>query len=110
MAKSKRAEFITMVETLIDGRSELKDEFPNGMAFWEDFIAEKSAVKITEKGQMIFDYLKEHNDGEWRTASEIGIGTNMAPKSVSGSMRKLIEEGYIEKTKTDNGMAYRLTN
>lgn len=108
MAKSKRAEFITMVETLIDGRSELKDEFPNGIAFWEGFIAEQSTTKITEKGQMILDYLQDHTD-TWLTASEIGIGVGMAPKSVSGSMTKLFNEHYVEKTKGENGVAYRLT-
>lgn len=57
----------------------------------------------------VADYLKQINIG--KTPTEIGImmgkDYNKASSSVRASLKSLVEEGLIERIKTDNSVLYK---
>lgn len=72
-------------------------------------LNEKVRPEITEKGMKILNWMSEHKE-EYNnifTAKNIGDGLQTTGRSVSGSMSKLIEKGYVEKIGT-NPTQYKL--
>ena len=66
-------------------------------------LNEKVRPEITEKGMKILNWMSEHKE-EYNnvfTAKNIGDGLQTTGRSVSGSMSKLIEKGYIELNETN---------
>ena len=76
--------------------------------FFNDYKKGKTSNRkeITEKGIIILNGLKEVND--WISAKALGDRIEMSGKSVSGSMRKLVEDGFAEK-RAGSPAAYRIT-
>lgn len=66
---------------------------------------------FTENGLKILKCMKENYEKYINVfkAKEIGELLFMTPRSVSGSMKKLIADGYVEKVGA-NPVAYGLTN
>lgn len=86
----------------------------NTMTYEEllDFFKEKkTSQKITENGRKILDIMKEKEESYLNifTSKNIGELLFMSPRSVSGSMKKLITDGYVEK-QNSNPITYSLTN
>lgn len=78
-------------------------EYDTVMAYWEEFKNGKSTVEITEKGQAILDYMNENKEkyNNLFKAKEIGEGLFWSSRTVSGAMRKLVLNGYVEKKGTN---------
>ena len=76
--------------------------------FFEDYKKGKSSNRkeITEKGIAIILALQENP--EWITAKALGEIMDVSGRSVSGSMKKLVEDGYVEK-RAGNPSAYKIT-
>lgn len=108
-----KEEFIKNVEEAIKKNPEL---FSNdSIEFFEVFKsgkldAEKKKSMFTEKGKEILIYIQEHYQDFNNTFSskQIGESMNMPAKSVSGSMRSLVANGFIEKI-NDKPVVYSLT-
>lgn len=66
---------------------------------------------ITENGTKILSYMQENCEKYNNSfkAKEIGKGLFMSSRSVSGSMRKLISDGYVEKIGSDP-VVYSITD
>lgn len=85
--------------------------------FKEDLVAileeinGKSVSAFTENGIKILKCMQENEEKYMNIfkAKDIGEILFMAPRSVSGSMKKLINEGYAEKVGV-NPVAYGLTD
>lgn len=77
--------------------------------FFEDYKKGKSGGRkeITDKGINILNALKEIND--WITAKALGEQLDISGRSVSGTMRKLVEDGFVEK-RAGNPAAYKITD
>lgn len=80
--------------------------------FFEAFKSggEKTPVIITENGKKILTYLANNSescDNIFPTKS-IAEGLSVSGKSVSGSMKKLITEGFVEKVR-ETPVAYSIT-
>lgn len=83
------------------------------VSFWKDFISNKKSSngEMTENGIKILDYMQQ-NENKYNNlfkAKEIGEGLFMSSRSVSGSMRKLITDGFVEKVGSDP-VVYGLTD
>ena len=75
---------------------------------------------ITENGIKILQFMQENweNRNNIFKAAEIGEGLFMSGRSVSGSMRKLVADGYVVKegkdpvcySITEAGKSFELTN
>jgi predicted transcriptional regulator len=65
-----------------------------------------SKIKIKDR---VTEYLKQINIG--KTPTEIGImigkDYNTASSSVTTSLKSLVEEGFVERIKTDNKILYK---
>lgn len=62
---------------------------------------------ISDKGKLIIDYLKTLTV-PMKTA-DIALGMGLASRSVSGAMRKLVSDGYVEKISTGASAVYIIT-
>ena len=65
---------------------------------------------ITEKGMLILKYMASNKDlyNNVFTSQLIGAGMQLTGRSVSGSMRKLVSEGYVNKLDA-KPIAYQIT-
>ena len=111
MKMNKKDMFIAMVERLVK-LGEATNMFENGeytdaMAYFEAF---KSSVdtksdkpKFTDNGKLILQYMRDNADATQNMfkAREIAEGIFISSKSVSGSMRKLVNDGFVEKIGQD---------
>ena len=118
MKMNKKDMFIAMVERLVK-LGEATNMFENGeyadaMAYFEAF---KSSVdtksdkpKFTDNGKLILQYMRDNVDATQNMfkAREIAEGIFISSKSVSGSMRKLVNDGFVEKIGQDP-IIYQLT-
>ena len=76
--------------------------------FFEDYKRGKSSNRkeITEKGIVLLKGMREHSD--WITAKSLGEILDISGRSVSGTMKKLVEDGYVEK-RAGSPSAYKIT-
>lgn len=81
-----------------------KDEF-------ESLFTTHSNNKMTEKGAKILQIMQEKFEqyNNIFTSKNIGEFLFMPPRSVSGSMKKLIADGYVQKIGV-NPVSYGLTD
>lgn len=106
---TKREEFIKMVQSVID-YIEVETHAPNepiyyskeALDYFEEFKNESSnskVVELTENGTKVLKFMQENYEKYNNSfkAKEIGEGLFISSRSVSGSMRKLVSEGFVEK-------------
>ena len=89
--------FIKEIEDLIEGNplSEKAAEY------FENLKLKKEKAEITETGMKIIKFMQEHQDKDSFLAKTIGEGLFLSSRSVSGSIRKLVEDGYCTKEGKD---------
>ena len=108
MTDERKNVFIETVDALF--KSANTDIFipMEAIEFFEDYKRSKSSNRkeITEKGVAIILALRENP--EWITAKALGEIMDVSGRSVSGSMKKLVEDGYVEK-RAGNPSAYKIT-
>ena len=97
------------------------EEAEKALAYFKSMKLEapKKTVEITENGAKILKFMQENWEKRNNIfkASEIAEGLFTSGKSVSGSMRKLVADGYTEKLGkdpvvyaiTEKGKCYSLT-
>lgn len=103
---SKKEEFIEYVEKLIN-----ENEMSIGAKeFWDALKKVKEVEKptFTDNGKLIMKYLQEIPDAPMMKAKEIAEGMFISSRAVSGAMRKLVTDGFVEKIGQDPVM-YILT-
>lgn len=98
---TKQQEFINWVEELIKGNSMEPTE--GAQSFWEalknsDVPSTKPA--FTYNGKVILQWLQSAPEGMYK-ARDIAEGLFIASKSVSGAIRKLVTDGYVDKVGKD---------
>jgi len=114
---TKKEKFINIIETEIFNRSDIwienyENDWADIVSFWEDFKNNKTknSGPITENGKKIFLYMQENIEkmSNLFTSKEIAEALFTSGRSVSGAMRKLVNDGYVEKTGKDP-VQYSLT-
>ena len=105
---TKKEEFIKYVEDLIDGNHYEMSE--NAKTYWEAFKgkAEEEKPLFTDNGKLILKFLQENTETETWKAKDIAEGLFTSSKTVSGAMRKLVTDGYVEKV-GENPSVYSIT-
>lgn len=103
---------MTMKEFLneIDAHKEILSE--DARTFLKELIEHNKSVSVfTEAGAKIIKTMQENEKAYLNSfsAKQLGELLFMAPRSVSGSMKKLINDGYVEKKGT-NPISYGLTS
>lgn len=79
--------------------------------YWETFSYQTEVEKprFTNNGAVIMKFLVDNatEDDIW-TAKSIAEHTDLAPKTVSGSIRKLVNDGYVVKI-SEEPVQYKIT-
>lgn len=106
---SVREDFIKYIEDNINV-DEMSDELQN---YWKAFknVKEKETLQFTDNGKKIIQYLKDNYDifTAFRAVDIAnGIEDGITSRTVSGAMRKLVSDGYVDKI-SQNPISYILT-
>lgn len=107
---SKKEDFIEYIEALMSGESIEMNE--NVKVYWEAFKGEKNEDKplFTDNGKLIMEYLQTlPPETPMLKAKDIAEGMFISSRAVSGAMRKLVADGFVEKIGQDPVM-YSLTD
>ena len=100
--------FISEIEKLLKTNTINEDamsyftEFKNGTV--------KNSSVITEKGAAVLEYLQNQEDGYVFSAKMLAEALDMNTRSISGTMRKLAADGYVEKISTLSPITYQITD
>ena len=124
---TKKEAFIKIIQTEIFDRTDIyaenyPDEYELAASFWEDFKdgKVKNSGVMTENGKKLLSWMQENIDtmNNLFTSNEAAEALFTSGRSIAGSMRKLIADGYVEKTGkdpvkyslTEAGKSYQLEN
>ena len=96
---SKKQEFIEYVKERVDWT----DASENVKIYWEAFIIkeEKEKPMFTDNGKLILQFLKDNPDTTTWKARDIAEGLFITSRTVSGAIRKLCTDGFVEKVSQD---------
>ena len=100
---SKKQEFIKYVNELITAAPAVQ---PNEDAklYWDAFCGlDENGEKpmFTDNGKLILKYLQDNTDTPMWKARDIAEGLFISSRAVSGAMRKLVTDGFVEKVGQD---------
>lgn len=73
----------------------------------EQGLVEKNKPLFTKSGLSILEYLQSA-EGKNFKAKDIALGMNMSSREISGAIRKLVTDGYVQKF-GQNPVIYNLT-
>lgn len=101
---SKKQEFISYVKDLIDATSAypvLMSE--DARLYWEAFCGTTEVEKpmFTDNGKLILKWMQENTSDPMLRAKDIAEGLFISSRAVSGAMRKLVTDGFVEKVGQD---------
>ena len=102
---SKKQEFIKYVNELIDATK--ADPVPmneEAQLYWTAFCGlDENGEKplFTDNGKLILKFLQEHQETAMWKARDIAEGLFISSRAVSGAMRKLVTDGFVEKVGQD---------
>ena len=105
---TKKEEFVKYVEDLMNGN--LYEMSENVRLYWDAFkgIAEEDKPMFTENGKLILQHLKDNQSTPMWKARDIAEGLFISSRAVSGAIRKLVTDGFVEKVGQDP-VIYSLT-
>ena len=122
---TKKEAFIDLVNYFFednDVRFENDEKFQLAKEFFEDFKNNKikNSSAMTENGTKLLSWMQENVEkmSNMFTSKEAAEALFTSGRSIAGSMRKLVADGYVEKTGkdpvkyslTEAGKSYQLEN
>ena len=95
-----KAEFLNFIHKLMEANPDITNEYmtdsiKNYLAMLEDDAADKP--EITEKGCIILKLMQQNNTATMYKAKDIAQELALTSRGVSGSLRKLANDGFCEK-------------
>lgn len=105
---TKKEEFVKYVEEMMENNSVVMTE--NARLYWEAFkgITEEDKPMFTENGKLILQHLQKNQSTPMWKARDIAEGLFISSRAVSGAIRKLVTDGFVEKVGQDP-VIYSLT-
>lgn len=99
---NKKDKFIKVLEDLFSSMDIVTfcgEDYEDVMTYFEALKVqeENNKPKFTDNGKLILGYMKEHQNEKMWKAKDIAEGLVASPKMVSGAIRKLVTDGYVEK-------------
>jgi len=123
---TKKEKFIEFVNEIMDvarvNEWDDKEDWKDAFDFFEDLKNNKvkNSGAMTENGKKLLSWMQENVDTMTNlfTSKEAAEALFTSGRSIAGSMRKLIADGYVEKTGkdpvkyslTEAGKSYQLEN
>lgn len=108
---SKKQEFVKYVNSLMDAAPSVEMS-EDARFYWTAFCGlDENGEKplFTDNGKLILKFLQEHQETDMWKARDIAEGLFINSRAVSGAMRKLVTDGYVEKIGQDP-VVYSLTD
>ena len=114
---TKKQEFINFIDELMKAAPQIEPN-EDAKAYLDVFRGkETNKPEFTENGKLILKHLQDNPKQVMWKAKDIGEGLFISSRAVSGAMRKLVTDGYVEKvgqdpviyTITDKGKTVDLT-
>lgn len=107
---TKKEKFIEAVEEAFFSKVNLEELDPDIVLYWEALKGkeEKEKPMFTDNGKLILKYLQENQSVPMWKAKDIAEGLFISSRTVSGAIRKLVTDGYVEKVGQDP-VIYSLT-
>ena len=105
---SKKSDFINYLEENFFNKA---NDIPEDIVtYWEAFKGKDGTNKpiLTDNGKLSLKYMQDHQDMEMMKAKDMADGMVIASRTVSGSIRKLVTDGFVEKI-GQNPVTYCLT-
>lgn len=99
-----KQEFLNFVNTLMNANPDLTEKLmTENIQAYLNLLADIKEEKpeITENGKIILSYLQEHTDTLLWKSKDIAEQVGLASRSVSGTMRKLVNDGFCDKIGKD---------
>lgn len=106
-----KEKFIDMIKSLMEmGTAQGMTYDPDALKFWEMLQVSNDTTKplFTDKGKELMLFLQSKENGSYFTAKQIADELFTTSRSVSGSIRGLVTDGYVEKISL-NPTVYQLT-
>ena len=99
---SKKQEFINYVEALIEKNNDVPMN-DDAKVYWDNFKNKDEIEKplFTDNGKLILKHLQQHEEVTSWKARDIAEDLFISSRTVSGSIRKLVNDGYVEKISQD---------
>lgn len=97
-----KQEFIKFLEDLMTAANMTEDMIPDNVKAYIDIIkndTQSDKPILTDNGKLVLDYLQKNP--EPKKAKDIAEGMFISSRSVSGSLRKLVNDGFCEKIGQD---------
>ena len=106
---SKKQEFIKYVEALMDEQPNITMS-EDAYLYWEAFRGLNDVEKplFTDNGKLILKHLQANQQEAMWKARDVAEGLFISSRAVSGAMRKLVTDGFVEKVGQDP-VVYSLT-
>lgn len=105
-----KEEFLHFINSLMEAAPDITAQLmtDNIKTYLE--ILENQEVKpvLTENGKTILDYMQKSTDTNFK-AKDIAEGLFVSSRVVSGSLRKLVNDGFVEKV-SNEPVIYILTD
>jgi DNA-binding MarR family transcriptional regulator len=108
---SKKEKFIEAIENAFFSKVDINELDPDIVSYWNALKGANEVEKptFTDNGKLIMKYLQDlPEDAPMMKAREIAEGLFISSRAVSGAMRKLVTDGFVEKVGQDPVM-YALT-
>ena len=103
---SKKLNFINWVKSNTDVTTMPEDV----AAYWNIFVGEEeNKPMFTDNGKLILNYMRNNAETEMMKSKDIAEGLFVSSRMVSGAIRKLVNDGYVEKVSSDPAI-YSLTD
>lgn len=111
---TNREKFIEEITAILTAKSGDPSEIlsDGALAYWEELVNGKASMGgMTETGEKVLNFMLENEKTYSNVFSAKGIGEGLFVSSrvVSGALRKLVTDGYVEKT-GQNPVSYSLTD
>lgn len=91
-----------------EAAAEVLELIKTALDFYENYQNNQPTKKpITDKGIAIILAMREVED--WITAKSLGERMDISGRSVSGSLKKLVTDGYVDK-RAGNPASYKITD
>lgn len=94
-----KKEFLDFVNALIAAAPDVAEELMNeNVKAYMDALTDKKSEKpeVTDHGKLILKYLQDAQPGIYK-AKDIAEGLYVSSRNVSGAIRKLVTDGFVEK-------------
>ena len=110
---NRKQAFIDFVNDLIKN-CKYPVEMNEDVEFYWNYLKNSNDDEIknplfTENGKRLLICLQKHPEKETWKAREVADELGISSRSVSGGMRKLVNDGFVEKL-NDNPVVYAITN